>query len=120
MKPRLGVLCTAPVGCILIVTQLMNPANALAPDPLVITLVTAPSMANIGLQSKDDTPRILYEDMWDLSVLEPFASFLNPKEPHCPVLHPKGSLLLLHLQLLNSISRTRALSLSPYGKSSME
>jgi hypothetical protein len=43
-------------------------------------------MTNIGLQSQDDTPGILYEDLWDLSVLEPFESFLNPEEPHCPVL----------------------------------
>jgi hypothetical protein len=49
-------------------------------------LVAAPSMANIGLQSQDDTPGILYEALWDLSVLEPFESFLNPEEPHCPVL----------------------------------
>jgi hypothetical protein len=36
--------------------------------------------------SKDDNPGILYEDLWDLSVLKPFDSFLNPEEPHCPVL----------------------------------
>jgi hypothetical protein len=43
-------------------------------------------MANIELQSKDDTSGILYKDHWDSSVLEPFESFLNPKELHCPVL----------------------------------
>jgi hypothetical protein len=61
MKPRIDILCTAPVGYILVVTQLINPTNALAPGPPIITLVAAPSMANIGLQSKDDTPGILYE-----------------------------------------------------------
>jgi hypothetical protein len=86
MKPRIDALYTAPVGCILVVTQLINPANALASDLLVITLAATPSMANIRLQSKDDTPRIFYEDLQDSSVLEPFESFLNPKEPHCPVL----------------------------------
>jgi hypothetical protein len=88
MKPRIiDVLRTAPVGCILTVTQFITPANAIAPGPLVITLVAAPSMANVGLQSRDDTPGILYEDLWDCwSVLEPFESFLNPEEPHCPVL----------------------------------
>jgi hypothetical protein len=86
MKPRINLLRTAPAGCILIVTQLINPANALASDPPVITLVAAPSMANIGLQSKDDTPGILFEDPWDSFVLEPFESFLNPLEPQCPVL----------------------------------
>jgi hypothetical protein len=46
-------------------------------------LAAAPSMANIGLQSKDDTPCILYEDLWDSSVLEPCESFLNSEEPRC-------------------------------------
>jgi hypothetical protein len=74
MKPCIDILCTKPVGCIiLVVTQLINPANALgAPGPPVITLVAAPSMANIGLQSKDITPGILYDDLWVPSVLEPF------------------------------------------------
>jgi hypothetical protein len=49
-------------------------------------LVAAPYMANIGLQSKDDNPGILYKDLWDLTVLEPSNSFLNTEEPHCPVL----------------------------------
>jgi hypothetical protein len=86
MKPCINVLRTAPVGCTLVVTQLINSANAPAPGLPVITLVAAPSMANIGLQSKDDTPGILYEDLWDSSVLERFESSLNPEEPHCPVL----------------------------------
>jgi hypothetical protein len=87
MKPCTDVLLrTEHVGCILAVTQLVNPANALVPGIPVIMLVAAPSMANIGLQSKDDTRGILCEDLWDLSVLEPFESFLNPEEPDCPVL----------------------------------
>jgi hypothetical protein len=86
MKPCINVLCTPPVGCIRVITQLINPPNVINPGPPVITLVTAPSTANIGLQSKDDTPGILYEDLWDSPVMKPFESFLNPKEPHCPVL----------------------------------
>jgi hypothetical protein len=86
MKLRIDVLRTEPVGCILAVTQLINPTNALAPGLPAVTLVAAPSMATIGLQSQDDTPGILYEDLWDSSVLEPFKSFLNLEEPHCPVL----------------------------------
>jgi hypothetical protein len=86
MKPRNDVLRSAPVDCILVVTRLSNHVNALAPGLPVITMVAAPSMANIGLQSKDNNPGILYEDLWEPSVLEPFESFLNPEEPHCLVL----------------------------------
>jgi hypothetical protein len=64
MKPHIDVLHTKPVGCILLtITQLINPANATNPGPPVIMLVAAPYTANIGLQSKDNTPGILYEDL---------------------------------------------------------
>jgi hypothetical protein len=86
MQPCIDVVRTAPVGCILVLTQRINPENSLDPGLPVITLVATPSMANIGLQSMDDTPGILYEDLWDSLVMELFESFLNPKEPHCPVL----------------------------------
>jgi hypothetical protein len=86
MKPCIDILLTEPVGCILVVTQLINPANATAPGPPVIMLVATPSMANIGLQSKEDSLGILYEGLWDSLVLEPLESFQNPEEPHCPVL----------------------------------
>jgi hypothetical protein len=63
MQAGFDVLCIKPIGCILIVTQLINPENASAPGPPVIELVAAPFMANIGLLSKDDTPGILYKDL---------------------------------------------------------
>jgi hypothetical protein len=59
VKPHIRVLCTKSVGCILLVTQYIDPVNASTPDPPVITLVTAQSMANIGSISHKDSPGVL-------------------------------------------------------------
>jgi hypothetical protein len=86
LQARFDVFCTEPIGCILLVTQYINSANASAPDPPVISLIAAPSMATIGPITQEDPPGLLYADLWEAMVLAPFATHLNIEEPHCLVL----------------------------------
>jgi hypothetical protein len=43
-------------------------------------------MANIGSISQEDSQGVLYEDLWEAAVLEPFEKFLNLEQPDCLVL----------------------------------
>jgi hypothetical protein len=86
MKPRLDVLRSEPVGFILLVTTIITTTNAPAPGPPIITIVAAPSMANIGSPDPIIEPGILFEDIWSPSVLVPFEKVLTIDAPHCPVL----------------------------------
>jgi hypothetical protein len=78
---RLSQLCTKPIGCILLVVQAASPGSF----PF-ITLVAAPSMATLGATSPGNPPGILLADIWQASVLQPFAAVLDMEQPHCPIL----------------------------------
>jgi hypothetical protein len=78
---RLSQLRTKPIGCILLVVQAASPGSF----PF-ITLVAAPSMATLGAESPGNPPGILLADIWQASVLQPFAAVLNMEQPHCPIL----------------------------------
>mgnify|MGYP000223133037 CR=1 FL=1 len=74
-------LCTNPLGCVLLLVQAASPGSF----PF-ITLVAAPSMATLGAESPGNPPGILLADIWQASVLQPFAAILDMEQPHCPIL----------------------------------
>jgi hypothetical protein len=78
---RLCQLHTEPIGSILLVVQAVSPGSF----PF-ITLVAAPSMATLGARSPGNPPGILLADIWQASVLQPFASIVDMEHPHCPIL----------------------------------
>jgi hypothetical protein len=86
LQDRLDAFRTEPIGCIILVTQYINSATSNAPNPPVIMLIAAPSMATLGPITQEDPPGLLYEDLWDAEVLAPFETHINIEEPHCPVL----------------------------------
>jgi hypothetical protein len=61
---RLEALRTDTVGCILLVTQCINSANSTKPDPPVITLVAAPSVATFkSPPTPEEAPGVIYDDL---------------------------------------------------------
>jgi hypothetical protein len=86
LQDRLDTFRTEPIGCILLVTQYINSATSSTPNPPIITLIAAPFMATLGPITQEDPPGLLYEDLWDATVLAPFEAHISLEEPHCPVL----------------------------------
>jgi hypothetical protein len=88
VKPRLGVLCTKPVCCILLVTQVIDPVNDNAPGPPVIMYVSHCAIhgTHHDFYVLGRSPKHPLRGRWDTVVLAPFDALLNPEEPHCPVL----------------------------------
>jgi hypothetical protein len=48
-----------------------------APGPPIITIMAAPSMANVGSPDPAVNSGILFEDIWSPLVLEPFREILD-------------------------------------------
>jgi hypothetical protein len=87
LPERIQTFRTAPIGCILVVTQRVTAESADNPSPPVIMLLAAPSMATIPSPLiPGEAPGILYEDIWDATVTTTFADLINSEDPHCPVL----------------------------------
>jgi hypothetical protein len=86
LESRLAMLRADPVGCILMVVQLISvPATTPPPSP-VIMLVAVPSLTTIGLLDKDDETGILLANIWHYSILAAFGAGLDPEIAHRPLL----------------------------------
>jgi hypothetical protein len=86
-ESRLATLRADPVGCILLVVQLVTAApTTTPPPPPIIMLVAAPSLATLGALDEDDESGILLADVWHSSVLAAFGTALDQEIAHCPLL----------------------------------
>jgi hypothetical protein len=81
-EKRLMQLRTDSVGGILLVTTVLEADGQ--PSGPFITILAAPSMATHTPPISDNG--ILYDDVWDATVLEPFKPALTTEDPHCPVM----------------------------------
>jgi hypothetical protein len=77
------------IGCILLVIQ-----DVSSNRPPIITLVVAPSMANINACSTSNPPGILLANIWANLVLQPFLDVVDMDQPHCPILAASEGFLL--------------------------
>ncbi len=82
VESRLLQLRTDKVGAILLVTTTLDEAGV--PSDPFITIVGAPSMAT-HMQPYSDNG-VLYEDVWDPSVMANFQPDLTMDDSHCPLL----------------------------------
>ncbi len=82
VESRLLKLRTDKVGGILLVTTVITEDGL--PSPPFIMIVGAPSMATHSQPYTDNG--VLYDDVWDPSVLSRFTPALNMEDAHCPLL----------------------------------
>ena len=87
LGPHVGdhllLLQLAPISGILLV---ITPHASAGPSQPVLTVVTAPSMATIGRIASASDPGLLFEDIWEPSVLSMFPADFDCMTHHWPLL----------------------------------